>query len=159
MRHPSRPPRFCRLAARRLVARAAADVGADQSSPSAVRKALLARGWDLAWIDGVTGEMIKGRLSASVPQIEAAVGARGVGAVLFRAVLCCAVLCHTVRHPSALCPLQIASMITPLAHAVHDVPCCPCLPQVSYLEGLGIPLKAVENMAGACGCPPCPASV
>lgn len=109
MRHPSRPPRFCRLAARRLVARAAADVGADQSSPSAVRKALLARGWDLAWIDGVTGEMIKGRLSASVPQIEAAVGARGVGAVLFRAVLCCA-----VPH----CPAPLGTR--PLADCIHD---------------------------------------
>lgn len=38
-----------------------------------VRKALLARGWDLAWIDGVTGEIMKRRLAANVPQIEAAV--------------------------------------------------------------------------------------
>ncbi len=50
-----------------------ADVSAELASPAAVRKALLARGWDLAWIDGVTGEMIKRRLQASVPQIEAVV--------------------------------------------------------------------------------------
>ena len=166
MRHPPRPPRCCRLAARRLVARAAADVGADQSSPSAVRKALLARGWDLAWIDGVTGEMIKGRLSASVPQIDAAVGARGVGAVLLHVVQCL---------PCALCstfPTPLGTL--PLAHSIHGqtpVIFCACcvmlpllyhadrLPQVSYLEGLGIPLKAVENMAGACGCAPAPTSV
>ena len=42
-----------------------------------VRKALLARGWDLAWIDGVTGEIQKRKLQASVAQIEAVVGAGG----------------------------------------------------------------------------------
>lgn len=41
--------------------------------PAAVRKALLARGWDLAWIDGVTGEIMKRKLTASVSEIEAAV--------------------------------------------------------------------------------------
>lgn len=40
---------------------------------AAVRKALLARGWDLAWIDGVTGEILKRKLTASVSEIEAAV--------------------------------------------------------------------------------------
>lgn len=39
-----------------------------------VRKALLAKGWDLAWIDGVTGEIQKRKLQATVPQIEAVVG-------------------------------------------------------------------------------------
>jgi hypothetical protein len=36
-------------------------------------QALLAHGWDLAWIDGVTGEIQRRRLQAAVPQVEAAV--------------------------------------------------------------------------------------
>ena len=51
----------------------ATDLQAELSSPAAVRKALLARGWDLAWVDGVTGEILKHKLQATVPQIEAAV--------------------------------------------------------------------------------------
>ena len=112
-----RPPPCSRLAARRLVARvAAADAGADQSSPSAVRKALLARGWDLAWIDGVTGEMIKGRLSASVPQMEAAVSwgscrAGGGGAQLPRPPRTAAWGC-----PRSAVPLLCPDLPAPVAH-------------------------------------------
>ena len=170
----------CRLAARRLVARAAADVFADQSSPAAVRKALLARGWDLAWIDGVTGEMIKGRLSASVPQIEAAVGAGGVrGWCRAMRLPCCARLCPSPPPLGTPCSALFGRLAAthPLCTLCHAVPCCamlchavPCcvmlchaapavLPQVAYLESLGIPLKAVENMAceHVCrGFHPCP---
>ncbi|KAL4437086.1 hypothetical protein ABPG75_004225 [Micractinium tetrahymenae] len=79
-----------RLVVRAVEAPAAADLAELQRSPAAVRKALLARGWDLAWIDGVTGEILKCKLTAGVPEIEAV---------------------------------------------------------ISYLEGLGIPTKSVENMA------------
>ncbi|KAI7845626.1 hypothetical protein COHA_000912 [Chlorella ohadii] len=86
----ARQQRAHRLVVRAVDAPVATDLQAELSSPAAVRKALLARGWDLAWIDGVTGEIQKRKLQATVPQIEAV---------------------------------------------------------IDFLQGLGIPLKSVENMA------------
>jgi hypothetical protein len=103
----------CSAVVRAVAAPVAADLQAELSSPSAVRKvpcrlsprsapdsllgaanavismltwgmdgcpssfcmlqALLARGWDLAWVDGVTAEVQKRRLQAPISQIEAVV--------------------------------------------------------------------------------------
>ena len=148
----------------------ATDLQAELSSPAAVRKALLARGWDLAWIDGVTGEMIKRKLQASVPQIEAAVRVslgreersrhRCVGSGKDRNALArqlttgSGVACMLASH------LRAAGGNAPLPPCRCGDPCAlPLLSfnkraslrfswrvQVSYLESLGIPLKSVENM-------------
>jgi hypothetical protein len=93
---------------RAAAAPVATDLQAELSSPAAVRKALLARGWDLAWIDGVTGEMQKKRLKATVPQIEAAVR-RGTAKNLLAfcrlyALLCCLTSCPAT---SVWCPCTV----------------------------------------------------
>lgn len=111
----------------------ATDLQAELSSPSAVRKALLARGWDLNWVDGVTGEVQKGRLRATVPQIEAAVRVSMCGRR------------HAARRGGTCSPLwQSRWPVRALLYLPINSVLCPV--QISYLESLGIPLKSVENM-------------
>ncbi|PSC75702.1 regulator of CO2-responsive genes isoform B [Micractinium conductrix] len=57
----------------RPAASAATELAELQAKPTAVRKMLLGRGWDLNWVDGVTGEIMKRKLTGDVATIEAAV--------------------------------------------------------------------------------------
>lgn len=135
-----------------------------------VRKALLAKGWDLAWIDGVTGEIQKRKLQATVPQIEAVVGPLSVvvrrasgalGAWLLAEAL---VGCWSPQRwwgasgrwrgclPLRRLRMTAGAVVRKAAGAPGIEPGSGplwrvALSQIDYLQGLGIPLKSVENMA------------
>ena len=55
------------------------DFASRQAEAAAVRKFLLGKGWELAWIDGVTGELRRRKISASVEQMEQVVRRRAGG--------------------------------------------------------------------------------
>lgn len=141
-----------------------------------MRKALLARGWDLAWIDGVTGEIMKRKLTASVSDIEAAVSPPPLDPFLpwaacppsSRPKLAASHRGRLYSWPSMqpTCTPSRPGLLTsrgparpppPLHVMLSFALSCPlseCASvlhrsamQISYLEGLGIPTKSVENMA------------